>query len=203
MSRGSKPLSLFVFHRRTFPRTCRSLSHHRRLSSTPSISHFLLLRFRRCPLSFSFSFSYALLFVLPPAFFYFLPYSLTPPFLLSLSPFRHYISPYASILFHLLASLFSLSLSLSLSRPIVRLPSTLLSPFLSIPIIHSFSFSFFPAHSLDRRLLITPLNASPFSVLSMKPNVTIVSFLRSSPVLTAMPESLTAAFGSPFSLLLY
>ena len=168
MSRGSKPLSLFVFHRRTFPRTCRSLSHHRRLSSTPSISHFLLLRFRRCPLSFSFSFSYALLFVLPPAFFYFLPYSLTPPFLLSLSPFRHYISPYASILFHLLASLFSLSLSLSLSLSphrttpldsLISFPLYSHNPFVLVLFLsRAFARSASPYHALERFSVLCPFD---------------------------------------------
>ena len=95
MSRGSKPLSLFVLHRRRFARIYHSLSHHR-LSSTPSISHFLLLRFRRCPLSFS---SFILLrpfFVSPLArlfvFFLFclLSFSTSLPFPITISPPRFF-----------------------------------------------------------------------------------------------------------------
>lgn len=51
MSRASKALFLFVLPERTVPYSRSPFLSRRWLSSTPSISHFLLLRFRRCSLA--------------------------------------------------------------------------------------------------------------------------------------------------------
>lgn len=79
MSRASKALFLFVLPEPTVPYSRSPFLSRRWLSSTPSISHFLLLRFRRCSLvpllvptfSRALSFVPALVLLFSPLFFRF------------------------------------------------------------------------------------------------------------------------------------